>query len=277
MRPAPACVAIYLLLLLLARAAAAAETCPEPPADEDIGARRALAKDWFARAEEAEAGGDRQSAVRRYACSLKLIPHPSTAYNLGSAAEKSGDVSMAIDAFKVYLNLAPDAADRASVEARVQRLETKLAELRQQIELKPHPPPPGPPANSGAGQAGGAGPAASATRPAPRPAPPARHRVSGWVALAGATAAIGTGITFNLLARAKMNDCYAGVAAGNAGALDQCDAARPFAYGSYGLFALAGVLGVTGAAILLWNPDEGTKVSLVPTPGGGALVAGGHW
>jgi hypothetical protein len=36
-------------------------------------------------------------------------------------------------------------------------------------------------------------------------------------------------------------------------------------------------LGVTGAAILLWNPDEGTKVSLVPTPGGGALVAGGHW
>src|SRR5262252_11168704 len=87
-----------LLTLFPLRGAGAAETCPDVP-DSDAGARRAHAKEQFAKAEEAEAAGDRQTAVKRYACSLKLVPHPSTAYNLGTAAEKSGDVSMAIDAF----------------------------------------------------------------------------------------------------------------------------------------------------------------------------------
>src|SRR5262245_2307624 len=134
MRVVAAC--LVLCLLSPAGRALAAETCPDVP-EEDTTARRAMAKDWFAKAEEAESAGDRQLAARRYACSLKLVPHPSTAYNLGTAAEKSGDLSMAVDAFKMYLNLAPDAADRALVQARIARLEAKLAELRQQLEAKP--------------------------------------------------------------------------------------------------------------------------------------------
>ena len=88
--------------------AARAETCPDVP-DDEVALRRSIAKEWFAKAEEAEATGDKQAAVRRYACSLGLAPHPSTAYNLGTVAEKSGDLSMALDGFRSYLKLAPDA------------------------------------------------------------------------------------------------------------------------------------------------------------------------
>src|SRR6266851_4596252 len=97
---------------------ARAETCPDVP-DDEVALRRSMAKEWFAKAEEAEAGGDRQGAIRRYACSLNLAPHPSTAYNLGTVAEKSGDLSMAVDGFRTYLKLAPEATDRPAIEARI--------------------------------------------------------------------------------------------------------------------------------------------------------------
>src|SRR4051812_32411827 len=109
-------------------ASARAEPCPEVP-DSEVAMRRSLAKEWFAKAEEAEAAGDKQSAVRRYACSLNLAPHPSTAYNLGTVAEKSGDLSMAVDGFRTYLKLSPEATDRPAIEARIATLEGKIAEL----------------------------------------------------------------------------------------------------------------------------------------------------
>src|SRR5882724_2269753 len=114
---------------------ARAETCPEIP-ETEAGMRRSMAKEWFAKAEEAETSGDKAAAVRRYSCSLNLTPHPSTAYNLGTVAEKSGDWSMAIEGFRAYLKLAPEAADRPTIEARVAVLEGKLAELRKDLSPK---------------------------------------------------------------------------------------------------------------------------------------------
>src|SRR5258708_38941186 len=118
--------------------AARAETCPELP-DSELALRRSMAKEWFAKAEEAEAAADRASAIRRYACSLALAPHPSTAYNLGTVAEKSGDLSLALDGFRTYLKLAPEASDRPMIETRIVALEAKIAELRKQIGPKAAP------------------------------------------------------------------------------------------------------------------------------------------
>jgi hypothetical protein len=279
MRVAALCAAL-LVLLPLGRAVAG-ETCPEVP-DEEAALRRSMAKEWFAKAEEAEAAGDRQTAVNRYACSLKLAPHPSTAYNLGTAAEKSGDLSMAVDAFRMYLNLATEAGDRSAVEARVARLEAKITELRQQLEAKPAQPSA---ATATAPHAASArsGPPAADTAPAEVAArksggePAHAYRVGGWVALGGGVAALGTGVAFNIIARNKMDDCRALVAKGAQGALDQCDAAKPFAYGSYGLFGVAGALAVTGVTLLLWKVEDGTAVSFAPTSGGGALIASGRF
>jgi tetratricopeptide (TPR) repeat protein len=274
-----AAVCLSLGLLLGSTRAVAAETCPDP--GDNAGLRRELAKEWFAKAEEAEAAGDRRTAVKRYSCSLKLIPHPSTAYNLGVAAEKSGDLSLAVDAFKVYLDLAPDAADRTAIETRVAHLESRLAELRTELNLKPAPP------AAGAAQAAGPAPDVS---PTPRAAPadaaasrPAedharRLRVAGWITLGGAAVTGGVATALNVVARSKMHDCFALFPTSPDAALGQCDAAKPLAYTSYGLFALAGGLGVTGLTLLLWHVEDGPTVSLVPSPSGGAaLLATGRF
>ncbi len=266
-------------------AAARAETCPDVP-DDEVALRRSIAKEWFAKAEEAEAGGDKQSAVRRYACSLHLAPHPSTAYNLGTVAEKSGDLSMAIDGFRTYLKLAPEATDRPAIEARISTLEEKIIELRKQIAPKPAEP--NETGTSTGPAVAGAQPPPAATATVPGAAIDDGHgrRVAAWVALGGAAVTLATGVAFNIEARSKMKDCYALYTARKVGALDRCDEAKPFAYGSYALLGAAGALVATGAILMLWPsdagagaPDEtaGTEIGFVPLSGGAALTASGRF
>lgn len=257
-------------------ARAAAETCPEVP-EAEIAVRRSMAKEWFAKAEESEASGDRQSAVRRYACSLNLAPHPSTAYNLGTVAEKSGDLSMAVDGFRTYLKLATEATDRPAIEARIAALEAKIAEARK-IAPKPAAPeiPP-------------------AIAPAPTPAvvvvqaPPTEdggahtRRVLAWTSAGAGVAALGAGIVFNLLAREKMSDCHRDYGTRPQQALDLCDDARPLAYGSYALFGAAGAMGITSAILFLTSgarTAEGTSnLALAPSvsASGASLLATGRF
>jgi hypothetical protein len=261
-------------------AARAAETCPEVP-DEEVALRRSLAKEWFAKAEEAEAGGDKQAAIRRYTCSLNLAPHPSTAYNLGTVAEKSGDLSAALDGFRTYLKLAPEATDRPTIETRIAAIEARIAELRKDIapkkapDVAPAPPPVVPPV---------------VATPTPVPmAPPAAthpHRTAGIVVAGGAVVVLGTGLALNLVARSKMSDCFSQWKLKmSSSALDTCDAAKPFAYTSYALFGVGAAAAVVGGVLMLWTPesggraDDGPEVGFSPAllPGGAAFVASGRF
>jgi hypothetical protein len=261
-----------------------AETCPDVP-DEEVAMRRSLAKEWFAKAEEAEAGGDRQAAIRRYACSLALAPHPSTAYNLGTVAEKSGDLSAALDGFRSYLKLAPEATDRPAIEARIAALEARIAELRKNIAPKAAPPaaPPAPPPV-----------AVPSPPPSPPPAPPgtdlaaAGHgrKTAALLTAGGAVLAVGAGVVLNVMARSRMSDCYSQWKAMlGSKALDSCDSAKPLAYSSYALFGVAGAAAVVGGALYLTlpespaAPEESSDVVLGPAllPGGAALVASGRF
>jgi hypothetical protein len=262
--------------------ARAAETCPDVP-DDEVALRRSMAKEWFAKAEEAEAAGDKQGAIRRYACSLNLAPHPSTAYNLGTVAEKSGDLSMAVDGFRTYLKLAPEATDRPAIEARIVALEARIAELRKDIAPKtPAPLPPPAPAVPPPATA----PAAAAPPPAVDPAAASRtRRTAALITGGGGLLALGAGITLNVMARSRMSACYSEWKnTMTAGALDKCDAAKPLAYGSYVLFGAAGAAAVASGVLLLWTPEaapaeEGSDVALAPAllPGGAALVATGRF
>ena len=261
--------------------AARAETCPELP-DSEVALRRSMAKEWFAKAEEAEAAADRASAIRRYACSLALAPHPSTAYNLGTVAEKSGDLSLAVDGFRTYLKLAPEATDRPSVEARIIALDARIADLRQRIGAKTG-------ADAPARNGSEAPPAGAAATPGPTPASPAGtapargSHVAAWITGAGALAALGGGVALNFMARSKMTTCFNQYDAGTAGALDRCDEAKPLAYGSYALFGIGGAAAVVSAALLLSTPGETTnqtpRAAFAPAfvPGGAAFVASGHF
>lgn len=256
----------------------AQQVCPDAPPDDTV-TRRSLAREWFAKAESSEANGDRESAVRQYACSLRLVPHPATAYNLGTAAERSGDLSMASDAFRAYLKLLPDAPDRSHIEARIARLDADVADLRRQIYLDKSPP--------GTTYAKPPTAEASATKkpPAPEPTPLEAprsdgYRTAAWIVLGGGGAALVTGVAFNLVSRDKMNTCRDPVLRMNsaAAANDACDLARPFAYGSYALFGLAAALSATGIGILVWGGGSGdVALAPAPTPGGGALLVSGRF
>jgi tetratricopeptide (TPR) repeat protein len=256
--------------------AARAETCPEVP-DEEVALRRSMAKEWFAKAEESEAAGDRQAAVRRYACSLSLAPHPSTAYNLGTVAEKSGDLSMAVDGFRTYLKLAPEATDRPAIEARIITLEAKVSEARK---IAPKPPAPETPPALAA-----APPPAVVVVQAPPSDDGGAHtrRVLAWTSAGAALAALGGGVVFNVIARGKMSDCFRDYGTRPAQALDLCDDAKPLAYGSYALFGAAGALGVTSAILFLTSggrsPEGTSNVALAPSVnvGGASLIATGRF
>jgi tetratricopeptide (TPR) repeat protein len=262
-----------------AQAWAASEPCPESPPDDPI-MRRSLAKEWFAKAETSEASGDRESAVRQYACSLRLVPHPATAYNLGTAAERSGDLSLASDAFRAYLKLLPDAPDRAHIEARIGRLDSDVAELRRQIYLEKSAP-----GKSPAGAADLTAKSPSSDAPAPQTGRSGNHRTAGWVVIGGGAAALVAGGVFNFVSREKMKTCRdpalrmpMSPTGDLAKANDACDIARPFAYGSYALFGLAAALTATGVGILVWGGSGGdVTVAPAPLPSGSALVFSGRF
>ncbi len=266
---------------------ARAETCPEVP-DDEVALRRSMAKEWFAKAEEAEAAGDKQGAIRRYACSLGLAPHPSTAYNLGTVAEKSGDLAMAVDGFRSYLKLAPEATDRPTIEARIVALEAKISDLRKEIAPKTDAPPAATPVATPAPGVGARPPGSAPAAPTTRDTSGHARRVFAWSAGGVAVAALGAGVAFNLEARSKMNSCSSQWNATKLGsALDLCDQAKPFAYGSYALFGAAGASAAVSALFFLWQPDAATaeepavtEVGLLPVVGSGSgatLVASGRF
>jgi tetratricopeptide (TPR) repeat protein len=282
------------LLTLLPRAAGAqgaagaGATCPaEIPSNSRD--RRALAKDWFSRAETAESAGDPITAVKAYQCSLRLVPHAFTAFNLGRLAERTGDLELALESFNTYLKLAPEAPDRAEIEAKARGLSQRINSLRAEQQPAPAPAPAEP--------VKPAGPLPDLRPPAPdtgltQPSPPAGgggRAVSPAmyaVAAAGVAALVG-GIVLNVSARSKMSDCRRR-APDDPSALSACDDAKPRAYGSYALFGAASAAAAAEVVLLLISrrggegaateasaARTGRQFSVAPTPGG--AVAGARF
>jgi hypothetical protein len=272
------CTGVFLATLILAAAAPGmvrAADCPTtPPAS--LKDRRTMAKEWFTRAETEELGGDDKAAVKAYSCSFAMLPHPSTAYNLARAAERAGDLTVALSAHRDYLTLKPTASDRPEIEERIRVLEGK-------VSAGPSPAPSPEPA---------ATPAVQEPAPVPVAVPPPRRRLrppvepthesrmgtTEWVIAGVGAAALVAGVVFNVGARSAMSDCRE-LARGNniSGARDACDRAKPFAYLSYGLFAAAGAAAVVDLTLVLGKHPPVETVGMVVVPGGAALSASGRF
>ena len=286
MRPSLPTLSLTLALAaaLATPAAALAQDCPAeiPSSSRD---RRALAKEWFGRAEAAESANNPIAAAKAYQCSLRIVPHAFTAFNLGRLAEKTGDLELAVEAFNTYLQLAPEAQDKPEIEAKIAALNVRIAALRNEQNA-----PVGPPVNP---------PVADPSPPVPTPplpdlkpppseTPPrltettsASEPSSGWkvhpgvyVASGVGVAALVGGIVLNIQARSKMDDCRALAASGMTEPADKaCKAAKPRAYASYALFGVTAAAAVADA-VLIWmsvkNPGaERVSLRLV---GDGATV-----
>jgi len=90
--------------------------------------RQQEARDRFAEGQRLAEGEQFQQALVAYECSFQNVPHPSTLYNVARAAEFSGQFRRALDAWRGYLRMAPEAEDRAEIEARIAALETAAAQ-----------------------------------------------------------------------------------------------------------------------------------------------------
>jgi len=280
-------------LTVLSASAVRAAECPTSSPDRTE-ERRALAKEWFARAEAAENANNDVEAVRAYACSMKMVAHAFTAFNLGRVAERSGDLELALRSYKAYLTLKADAPDKDEVQAKIADLQAKITEVKENVaagdttatETSPTPekseeavePPP-----------------EKLTKPRPIEPPPQVTEQAGegrggsrllvWVVGGVGVAALTTGIITNIIARNDMSTCTSQADKGNlASAKSACDSAKPAAYTSYAMFGVAGAAAVVEGVLLyrVWAGGGGdssadTSVSLGWLPGGLSLSARGRF
>jgi tetratricopeptide (TPR) repeat protein len=270
-------IAVPLLAVLLSASVAAAEECPGdvPSSSRE---RRALAKEWFGKAEASEAAGDPVNALKAYQCSLKVVPHAFTAYNLARLAEKTGDLELAVEAYGKYLNLAPEAPDHSEVENKMTTLSGRIAASRNDTTAQPPAPEPAPEPKPAV---------AEAPRRQERDTelPPALDENSSRrspgvspavyvVGVIGVASLVG-GVVLNIGARTKMDECYSIVNTQPQTAKEACDAAKPRASGSYALFGGAAAAVITDAFLLFAGSEEGraaSNVSFAVTPDGASVL-----
>jgi tetratricopeptide (TPR) repeat protein len=280
-------------LTVLSASAVRAAECPTSSPDRTE-ERRALAKEWFARAEAAENANNDVEAVRAYACSMKMVAHAFTAFNLGRVAERSGDLELALKSYKAYLTLKSDAPDKDEVQAKITDLQEKIKEVKENVvgtepaateptAEKPEeavaPPPEKP------GKPSPIEPPPMVTEQAPAGGGTSRLLV--WVVGGVGVAALTTGIITNIIARNDMSDCNSKADAGSlAQAQSACNSAKPAAYTSYAMFGVAGAAAVAEGFLLyrIWSRSSGggdssedTSVSLGWLPGGLSLSARGRF
>jgi tetratricopeptide (TPR) repeat protein len=106
------------------------------PAPDKFAARAAAAFDKAVAAEQAKRW---REAVELYEQAFELSPHPNTIFNIASLYADHDEDKRALEALQLYLDLAPTATDRASVEQRITAIlakkKTVTLEASHGIEL----------------------------------------------------------------------------------------------------------------------------------------------
>lgn len=108
-------------LLVAAAAAAAPSSTPAPPAPPakrkpPTGAYPPAAIEPFVEAVLADKAGDLSTAQRRYKDAIRISEQANTHYNLADLRRRMERWKQAIESYQKYLELAPDAPDRAEIE-----------------------------------------------------------------------------------------------------------------------------------------------------------------
>jgi tetratricopeptide (TPR) repeat protein len=93
-----------------------------------VRARADEANDIFQKGAAAYREGRYEQAIELFRQAYEQRAYPELVYNTGQAYEKLGDTAHAIESFREYLKLAPNAEDRATVEKRIQALEERMAQ-----------------------------------------------------------------------------------------------------------------------------------------------------
>jgi len=171
----------------------AAAAAPAPAGDD---AAMAQAKQHFETGRNAYNAGDYVSAIREFKAAEQLRPSPILDYNIGLANEKLGKRRVAVKYYKRYLELQPNASNKAEVEGKVAQLEADIAAspappvaqpggaAPPNAETAADMPPADPNAQPGAAAQPGYDPYASTAPPGqPVAAKPAKKKSYWWIGL----------------------------------------------------------------------------------------------
>ncbi len=108
-----------LLLLLVLAGTADAEQAKRKTAPDRFAK---AAGEAFKAATVADQKGDLPTALALYQKAFAISPHPSTIYNTADIQRRLGRLSDAIRSYEMYLAITPEAEDRKTVEAVVEKL-----------------------------------------------------------------------------------------------------------------------------------------------------------
>lgn len=185
-----------------------------------------------------------------------LHPEPVLLYNLGRALDGMGEFQEAIQAYRDYVEAAPDAEDRGAVERRIQTLESYLETGEE--PAAPPPPESAPPSTS-----------TTYTDTGPSPVP--------FVIAGVGAAGIGVGAVLGLMAQSAHDDAVADDV--NLTAAEKAEKADNLAAGANIAFVAGGILLAVGAAwaVIELTGDSGERESLSLRFGPGHIALDGRF
>lgn len=113
------------LLVLLALAGSAA--ADKEPAKRKTAPDRYIkaAGEAFAAATAADQKGDLPTALGLYQKAFAISPHPASVYNIADVQRRLGKMTEAVISYETYLAISPDASDRKTVEAVIEKLNSE--------------------------------------------------------------------------------------------------------------------------------------------------------
>jgi len=226
----------------------------------------------FRAGESAYARGDYQAALEDFERAYRLSQRPALLFNIGLAAQRARHRERALEAFQQYLQLKPDADNRADVESRISELRELLAAQQQPRNDEDTAALPGggqgpSRTGGGTGDRGERGPVDTGEDGGPGALP--------WILIAGGGAALVGGVALLVIAQADIStveDPDAGATWRDVeGAYDRAPPFSTIGLVMMGVGAVAGGIGVVLVAASGGGASEETTVSLVP---GGAVLRG---
>jgi tetratricopeptide (TPR) repeat protein len=248
------------IVVALARAAAA----------QPAGDTKAEAEKRFQHAESLYKGGDYLAAAGEYQAAYELSKLPGLLYNVAQSYRLGGEKQKAVDAYRLFLERAPDHQLAAVARGHLEALERELAAART---AQPAPAEPAEPAPGTQSELTAAAPAAA-------PAPGRGLRIAGLVTAGAGLVALGAALHYGIEAR-KASDAISDNDEGWTDSLldryDEGEAAetRMFVLSGVGAAAL-----VTGGVLYYLGRRAGqaeasVTVGALPAAGGAAAVVRG--
>lgn len=98
--------------------------CPPKPAKEKRA--RNLAGSYFKKGEKLFVAEKYNKAIDRFLCSMTMVEHPNTVFNIAQSAEAAEDKKRAHDAITAYLEAHPDSATAAELQEIIDELAGEL-------------------------------------------------------------------------------------------------------------------------------------------------------